>query len=233
MKIHGMGSRPSLSIKSETYCLGLCQLMSPNEDDLAVHGWPCRGDLVVLMRKVMAIQQSWCFSAETGIGDYLACKMAHLCLFRKRFCRHHARKSEPARGLLIFQFRPFLCVDTIQQEQSKCKHNDRKLHVQMLYSNASEVTFPHARGRQNSTWASSHKWTCSQARGNQLAIHKRGRGSKLETTESKSSRWLEWDSNPGPPNCEPKTLSTRPRCLLQRRVCEAPGKMPSAIGALS
>ena len=69
-----MGSRPSPSIKSETSCLGLCQLMSNNEDEIAVHGSHCRGDMVMRMRNVMAIEWSWCFSAENGIGDYLACK---------------------------------------------------------------------------------------------------------------------------------------------------------------
>ena len=34
-------------------------LMSPNEDEAAVHGCHCRGDMAVHMRKVMAIPRSW------------------------------------------------------------------------------------------------------------------------------------------------------------------------------
>ena len=37
--------------------------------------------------------------------------------------------------------------------------------------------------REGPPKASSHKWAFLQAKGNQLAIYKRGRGSKLETTE--------------------------------------------------
>ena len=32
---------------------------------------------------------------------------------------------------------------------------------------------------------------------------------------NKTRQWSEWDSNPGPPDCESHTLTTRPRC--QRR----------------
>ena len=49
--------------------------------------------------------------------------------------------------------------------------------------------------------------------GNQLAIYKRGRGFELRTTENKSSKWPERDSNPGPPDCESDALTTRPCCL--------------------
>ena len=40
--------------------------------------------MVMRMRKVMAIERSWCFSAENGIGDYLACEQA-CALSRKIF----------------------------------------------------------------------------------------------------------------------------------------------------
>ncbi|CAH3023967.1 unnamed protein product [Porites evermanni] len=33
--------------------------MSPNKGETAVHGCHCRGDMVVLMRKVLAITRSW------------------------------------------------------------------------------------------------------------------------------------------------------------------------------
>ena len=46
-----------------------------------------------------------------------------------------------------------------------------------------------------------------------MAIYKRGREFKLGTTEHKSSKWPEWDSNPGLPDCESDVLTTRPRCL--------------------
>ena len=48
-----------------------------------------------------------------------------------------------------------------------------------------------------------------------MAIYKRGREFKLGTTEHKSSKWPERDSNPGPPDCESDALTTRPRCLPQ------------------
>ena len=47
----------------------------------------------------------------------------------------------------------------------------------------------------------------------QLAICKRGPGFELWTTEKKSSKWLERDSNPGPPDCESDVLTTRSRCF--------------------
>ena len=46
-----------------------------------------------------------------------------------------------------------------------------------------------------------------------MAIYKRGREFELGTTEHKSSKWPERDSNPGPPDCESDALTTRPRCL--------------------
>ena len=46
-----------------------------------------------------------------------------------------------------------------------------------------------------------------------MAIYKRGRGFELGTTENKSSKWPERDSNPGPPDCKSDALTTRPRCL--------------------
>ena len=48
-----------------------------------------------------------------------------------------------------------------------------------------------------------------------MAIYKRGREFELGTTEHKSSKWPERDSNPGPPDCESDALTTRQRCLLQ------------------
>ena len=49
-----------------------------------------------------------------------------------------------------------------------------------------------------------------------MAIYKRGREFELGTTEHKSSKWPERDSNPGPPDCESDALTTRPRCLLRK-----------------
>jgi len=46
-----------------------------------------------------------------------------------------------------------------------------------------------------------------------LAIYKRDRGFELGTTENKSSKWPERDSNPGPPDFESDALTTRLRCL--------------------
>ena len=48
-----------------------------------------------------------------------------------------------------------------------------------------------------------------------VAIYKRGQGFELGTTEIKSSKWPERDSNPGPPDCESDALTTRPRCLFK------------------
>ena len=50
---------------------------------------------------------------------------------------------------------------------------------------------------------------------NQLTTYKRGRGFELGATEKQIQQWSEWDSNPGPLDCESDTLTTRPRCLLQ------------------
>ena len=36
----------------------LCTLMSPNNGETAVHGCPCRGDMVVNMRNILAIPRS-------------------------------------------------------------------------------------------------------------------------------------------------------------------------------
>ena len=47
-----------------------------------------------------------------------------------------------------------------------------------------------------------------------MAIYKRGRGFELGTTENKSSKWPERDSNLGPPDCDSNALTTRQRCLL-------------------
>ena len=45
-------------------------LMIPNEDETAVHGCHCQGDMDVCMCEVLAIQQSWymCYSAKIGIA---------------------------------------------------------------------------------------------------------------------------------------------------------------------
>ena len=44
-------------------------LMKPNENETAIYGCHCRGDMVVHKRKVLAIPRSLyvCFSAEIGI----------------------------------------------------------------------------------------------------------------------------------------------------------------------
>ena len=51
------------------------------------------------------------------------------------------------------------------------------------------------------------------AGGNQLAFYKHGGGFGLGTTENKSSKWPEQDSNPRLQDCESDALTTRPRCL--------------------
>ena len=58
------------------------------------------------------------------------------------------------------------------------------------------------------------------ARGNQLAFYKRRGGFELRTTDKKSSKWPQRDSKPGPPDCESDALTTRPRCLLLKLVCQ-------------
>lgn len=37
---------------------------------------------------------------------------------------------------------------------------------------------------------------------------------KLGRTKNKSSKWSEWDFNPGQPDCKSKAVTTRPPCLL-------------------
>ena len=49
-----------------------------------------------------------------------------------------------------------------------------------------------------------------------MAIYKRGRKFELGMTEHKSSKWPEWDSNLGPPDCESDALTTWPRYLLKQ-----------------
>ena len=44
-----------------------------------------------------------------------------------------------------------------------------------------------------------------------MTIYKSGQGYELGTTEYKFSKWPERDSNPGPPDCESDTITTRPR----------------------
>ena len=46
-----------------------------------------------------------------------------------------------------------------------------------------------------------------------MAIYKRDQGFELGTTENKSSKLSQRDSNPGPPDCESDMLTTRPTCL--------------------
>ena len=53
-----------------------------------------------------------------------------------------------------------------------------------------------------------------------MAIYKRGREFELGTTEHKSSKWPERDSNPGRPDCESDALTTRPRCLHEFEIPE-------------
>ena len=50
---------------------GYAMLMSPNNSEIAVHGYLCPGDMVVRPCKVMAISRSWyvCFSADIGIVE--------------------------------------------------------------------------------------------------------------------------------------------------------------------
>ena len=45
-----------------------------------------------------------------------------------------------------------------------------------------------------------------------MAVYKHGRGFELGTTENKSSKWPEWDSNPLAPDCESNALTTLPFC---------------------
>ena len=59
-----------LSMKPEEYNPQVIYLlMKPNENETAIHGCHCRGDMAVRKRKVLAIPRSWyvCFSAEIGI----------------------------------------------------------------------------------------------------------------------------------------------------------------------
>ena len=53
-----------------------------------------------------------------------------------------------------------------------------------------------------------------------MAIYKRGREFELGTTEHKSSKWPERDSNPGPPDCESDALTTRPRMPPKETIFE-------------
>ena len=52
------------------------------------------------------------------------------------------------------------------------------------------------------------------AGGNQLANYKCGEGFQLGTTDNRSSKWPERNSNPGQPDCESDSLTTRPHCFL-------------------
>ena len=47
-------------ILHETLVPGCTMLMCPNQDKTAVHGCHYRSDMVVCMRKVMAISRGWC-----------------------------------------------------------------------------------------------------------------------------------------------------------------------------
>ena len=46
-----------------------------------------------------------------------------------------------------------------------------------------------------------------------MATYKRGRRFQLGTTNNNSSKWQERDTNPGLPDCQSDTMTTRPRCL--------------------
>ena len=48
---------------------GYTTLINPNQNKTAVHSCQCQGDMVVCMRKVLAVLRGWyvCFSAEIGI----------------------------------------------------------------------------------------------------------------------------------------------------------------------
>ena len=47
-----------------------------------------------------------------------------------------------------------------------------------------------------------------------MVIYKRGREFELGTTENKSSKSPEWDSNLAPPDCESDSLTFLPHYLL-------------------
>ena len=57
-----------------------------------------------------------------------------------------------------------------------------------------------------------------------MAIYKRGQGFERGMTENKSSKTPEWDSNLVLPDCESNTLTTRPRCLLNRDLKKTRGQ---------
>ena len=64
-------------------------LMSPNEDETAVHGCLFRGYKVVRMRKVLAIPRSWYvfFSAEIGILIHLTLSIRRITPLRRTISR--------------------------------------------------------------------------------------------------------------------------------------------------
>ena len=116
-EINGMGSRPSPSIKSETSCLGLCQLMSNNEDEIAVHGWHCRGDMVMRMRNVMVIERSWC-QCRKWYWRLPCLQSGSLVLNPENiFAAIAPRKVSLHEGYWFFSFAPF--VVTIPSDRSK------------------------------------------------------------------------------------------------------------------
>ena len=45
-----------------------------------------------------------------------------------------------------------------------------------------------------------------------MAIYKRGQRFELGMTKNKSSKWPEWDSNLGLPDCESEALTVWPCC---------------------
>ena len=61
-----------------------------------------------------------------------------------------------------------------------------------------------------------------------MAIYKRGRGFELGTTEHKSGKWPERDSNPGPSDCESDALTTR--CLINCILAELHARASRARG---
>ena len=46
-----------------------------------------------------------------------------------------------------------------------------------------------------------------------MAIYKHDRVSELGNTANKFSKWLEWDSNPGPADCKNNAMGAWPRCV--------------------
>ena len=58
--------------RSSVHRLDSCAMLSPIKGETAVHGYHWPGDMVVRLRKVLAIPWSWyvCFSAEFSADKY-------------------------------------------------------------------------------------------------------------------------------------------------------------------